>query len=72
MTHELIIQGSGFTEAFQPHFTFEPSMDKDDYVVHVSFHEREGWCNKQGAGIGDSNFSEARFHSVLSTPDYRA
>lgn len=35
MTHELVIQGTGFTRAFSPLFVFDPHIDKQHYLVHV-------------------------------------
>ena len=35
-THELSMRGTGFTNAFPPLIVFDPHIDRDDYVVHVS------------------------------------
>lgn len=40
MTHELVIQGKGFTRVFPPIFVFDPPIARPDYVVHV----RLGTC----------------------------
>lgn len=36
LTHDLIIEGTGFTSVYPPHFVFQPPLERDDYVVKVS------------------------------------
>ena len=37
-THDLIIKGKGFTNSYAPKFIFDPNIETEDYVVHVSVH----------------------------------
>lgn len=58
-THELVIQGTGFTRVFLPTFVFEPPIAKQDYVVHV----RLGACAAVGTvGVGGGNIAVLYFY----------
>lgn len=35
-THELTIEGTGFTRVFPPLIVFDPHIDRENYVVKVS------------------------------------
>ena len=35
-THDLTIKGSGFAKSYAPKFVFDPHMEPENYMVHVS------------------------------------